>query len=70
MTVDAESVSTMAEGVISLLERGFSVNANVAYEAKNGRKKACGNMNGSCAFSRITIWRIRTRKGFINLSIP
>ena len=32
MTINEYSVSKMADGVISLLERGFLVNANVAYE--------------------------------------
>lgn len=34
MTIDEHSVSSMAEGVIFLLEKGFRVNPNVAYEKK------------------------------------
>ena len=40
MTINAESVYSMAEGVIYLLEQGFLVNANVAYEAKNWPRKS------------------------------
>ncbi len=35
MTVTADSVSQMADGVIYLLEQGFHVHANVAYEQKD-----------------------------------
>ena len=40
MTINAESVYSMAEGVIYLLERGFAVNANAAYEANDWPRKS------------------------------
>lgn len=42
MTINEHSVSKMAKGVIYLLEKGFDVNANVAYEKKEwSRKSLC-----------------------------